>query len=57
MKETGYQTDTKRIPNDPLKWLKNSRFYGSINGMFGVSLSKLQPGKEAHMGRFLMVKN
>ena len=41
------------IPNDTLKWLKNARFYGSIDGIFDVSLSKLQPRKEAQMGKFL----
>lgn len=41
------------IPNDTLKWLKNSRFYGSIDGIFDVSLSKLQPRKEAQMGKSL----
>ena len=41
------------IPNDTLKWLKNSRFYGSIDEIFDVSLSKLQPRKEAQMGKSL----
>ena len=41
------------LPNDVLKWLKNSRFYGSIDEIFDVSLSKLQPGKEAQMGKSL----
>ena len=44
------------IPNDTLKWLKNSRFYGSIDEIFDVSLSKLQPRKEAQMGKSLNVK-
>ena len=39
--------------NVSLKWLKNSRFYGSIDEIFDVSLSKLQPGKEAQMGKSL----
>ncbi|MGN1158487.1 MAG: hypothetical protein ACI4TK_20145, partial [Agathobacter sp.] len=38
-------------PNDTLKWLKNSRFYGSIDGVFDVSFSMLQPRKEAQMGK------
>lgn len=29
------------IPNDTLKWLKNPRFYDSIDEKFDVSLSKL----------------
>lgn len=41
------------IPNDTLKWLKNSRLYGNMDGIFDVSLSKLQPGKEAQMGKSL----
>lgn len=41
------------IPNDTLKWLKNSRFYGSIDRIFDVSFSMLQPGKEAQMGKSL----
>ena len=41
------------IPNDTLKWLKKSRLYGSIDGIFDVSLSKLQPRKEAQMGKSL----
>ena len=41
------------IPNDTLKWLKNSRFYGSLDKIFDVSLSKLQPRKEAQMGKSL----
>ena len=39
--------------NVSLKWLKNSRFYDSIDGIFDVSLSKLQPRKEAQMGKSL----
>ena len=39
--------------NVSLKWLKNSRFYGSIDEIFDVSLSKLQPRKKAQMGKFL----
>ena len=41
------------IPNDTLKWLKNSRFYGSIDEIFDVSFSMLQPRKEAQMGKSL----
>lgn len=41
------------IPNVPLKWLKNSRFYGSIDRIFDVSLSKPQPRREAQMGKSL----
>ena len=41
------------LPNDTMKWLKNSRFYGNIDGIFDVSLSKLQPRKEAQMGKSL----
>ena len=41
------------ILNDTLKWLKNSRFYGSLDKIFDVSLSKLQPRKEAQMGKSL----
>jgi len=45
------------ISNYTLKWLKNSRFYGNIDKIFYVSLSKLQPRKKAQMGNPLMVKN
>lgn len=45
--------EPNNIPNDTLKWLKNSRFYGSLDKIFDVSLSKLQPGKEAQMGKSL----
>ena len=45
--------EPNNIPNDTLKWLKNSRFYGSLDKIFDVSLSKLQPRKEAQMGKFL----
>ena len=41
------------LPNDTLKWLKNSRFYGSIDEIFDVSFSMLQPRKEAQMGKSL----
>ena len=41
------------ILNDTLKWLKNSRFYGTMDGMFDVSFSMLQPREEAQMGKFL----
>ena len=41
------------IPNDTLKWLKNSRLYGSIDEIFEVSFSKLQPRKEPQMGKSL----
>ena len=37
------------IPNDTLKWLKNSRFYGSIDEMFDDSFSVLQPKKETQI--------
>ena len=33
--------------------LKNARFYGSIDEIFDVSFSKLQPRKEARMGKSL----
>lgn len=45
--------EPNNIPNDTLKWLKNSRFYGSLDKIFDVSLSKLQPRKEAQMGKSL----
>lgn len=45
------------IPNDTLKWLKNSRLYGSIGGIFDVSFSILQPIKEAQMGKSLNGKD
>ena len=41
------------IPNDTLKRLKNSRIYGSIDEIFDVSFSMLQPRKEAQMGKSL----
>ena len=34
------------IPNDMLKWLKNSRFYGNIDRIFDISLSNLQHRKK-----------
>ena len=37
------------IPNDTLKWLKNSRFYGSIDEMFDDSFFVLQPKKETQI--------
>lgn len=39
------------IPNDTLKWLKNSRFYGKIDRILDISFSLLQPRKEAQMGK------
>ena len=30
--------EPNNIPNDTLKWLKNSRFYGSLDKIFDVSL-------------------
>ena len=47
------KNEPNNIPNDTLKWLKNSRFYGSLDKIFDVSLSKLQPRKEAQMGKSL----
>ena len=41
------------LPNDTPKWLKNSWFYGSIDAIFDVFFSVLQPGREAQMGRSL----
>lgn len=37
-------------------WLKKTSFYGSIDKIFDVSLSKLQSGKEAQMGKSLNCK-
>ena len=41
------------LPNDMLKWLKNSRLYGSIDEIFDVFLSMLQYIKQVQIGKAL----
>ena len=44
------------LQGEALKWLKNTRFYDSIDEIFDASLSKLLLEKEAQRGKPLMAE-